>query len=106
MLSKNENLNNKTIVVTGAVGFVDANLVLELLKSYQNIHVIGVDSVTDYYDTSIKDLRLKEIGEAVTKTNSKWTLVKGNIADKALIDNLFNECKPAVVVNLAAQAGV
>lgn len=106
MLSKNVNLNYKTILITGVAGFIGANLVLELLRSYKNIHVIGVDSVTDYYDTSIKDWRLKEIEELVTKTNSKWTFVKGNIADKALIDNLFNDYKPAVVVNLAAQAGV
>lgn len=106
MLDKNVNLNGKTILVTGAAGFIGANLVLELLRNFESIHVIGLDSITDYYDVSIKEWRLKEIEKEVAKTSSKWTFVKGNLADKALIDELFANEKPAVVVNLAAQAGV
>lgn len=106
MLDKNVNLNNKTIFVTGAAGFIGANLVLELLRNFENIRVVGIDSITDYYDVSIKEWRLNEIEEAVKRTNSTWKFVKGNIADKPLIDSLFAEEKPAVVVNLAAQAGV
>ena len=104
MLSKNVNLTGKTVLVTGAAGFIGCNLTLALFKGYENIHVIGVDNMNDYYDVSIKEYRLQEI-EKVEKSG-KWTFIKGNIADKALIDKLFAEYKPAVVVNLAAQAGV
>lgn len=107
MLKPNVDLNNKTIFVTGAAGFIGCNLVLELLRSYQSIHIIGIDNMNDYYDVSIKEYRLSEIEKAVSaKADSKWTFVRGNIADKALIDSIFAEYKPAVVVNLAAQAGV
>ncbi|MBE6535683.1 MAG: NAD-dependent epimerase/dehydratase family protein [Ruminococcaceae bacterium] len=107
MLKPNVDLNNKTIFVTGAAGFIGCNLVLELLRSYQSIHIIGIDNMNDYYDISIKEYRLSEIEKAVSaKADCKWTFVRGNIADKALIDSIFAEYKPAVVVNLAAQAGV
>lgn len=107
MLNKNVHLNGKTVLVTGAAGFIGCNLVLSLLKEYQNIHVIGVDNLNDYYDVSIKEYRLQEIEKAEKSGKSgKWTFVKGNIADKTLMDTLFAEYKPAVVVNLAAQAGV
>ena len=107
MLKPNVDLNNKTIFVTGAAGFIGCNLVLELLRSYQSIHIIGIDNMNDYYDVSIKEYRLCEIEKAVSaKSDSKWTFIRGNIADKALIDSIFEEHKPAVVVNLAAQAGV
>lgn len=105
MLSKNVNLTGKTVLVTGAAGFIGSNLALELFKSYQNVHVVGLDNVNDYYDVSIKEYRLKEI-EKIEKSGGKWTFVKGNLADKALIENVFETYKPAVVVNLAAQAGV
>ena len=95
----------KTVLVTGAAGFIGSNLTLEFFRSYQNVHVVGLDNVNDYYDVSIKEYRLKEI-EKAEKAGGKWTFVKGNLADKALIDRVFEEYKPTVVVNLAAQAGV
>lgn len=102
MLSANVNLTGKTVLVTGAAGFIGANLVMELLKTVEDIHVVGLDSVNDYYDVSIKEYRLDQI----QKLGGKWTFVKGNIADKALVDNLFEQYRFSVVVNLAAQAGV
>ena len=102
MLTQNVNLTGKTVLVTGAAGFIGANLVMELLKTVEDIHVVGLDSVNDYYDVSIKEYRLQQI----EKLNGNWTFVKGNIADKALVDSLFAQYGFTVVVNLAAQAGV
>lgn len=99
-------LNNRFILITGASGFIGSNLVLKLLKDYENIHIIGIDNMNDYYDVSIKEYRLKKIEELVEKTNNKWSFYIGNIADKQLVDRIFNEHKPDIVVNLAAQAGV
>ena len=104
MLKENVNLNNSTILVTGAAGFIGANLVLRLLKEVENSTIIGLDNLNDYYDPTIKDFRLKEI-EKVESSN-KWVFVKGNLADKELIEKIFTEYTPKVVVNLAAQAGV
>ena len=107
MLKQNVDLNNKTILVTGAAGFIGCNLVLELLRSYQNIHIVGIDNMNDYYDVSIKEYRLSEIEKAVrAKEDCEWDFIRGSIADRELIDSIFAEHKPAVVVNLAAQAGV
>ncbi len=107
MLKSNVDLNNKTVFVTGAAGFIGCNLVLELLRSYNNIHIVGIDNMNDYYDVSLKEYRLTEIEKAVSeKADCEWDFIRGNIADKALIDEIFAEHKPAVVVNLAAQAGV
>ena len=102
MLEYNINLSGKTILVTGAAGFIGSNLVKRLFADFDTIRVIGIDSITDYYDVSLKHERLKEI-EGLSKD---WTFIKGNIADKALVDKLFEEYHPQVVVNLAAQAGV
>ena len=107
MLTPNIDLKNKTILVTGAAGFIGSNLVMELLKTVDPVTVVGLDNMNDYYDVSIKEYRLAEIDRlAATKTDSKWIFVQGNLADRAMIDRLFEEHSFAVVVNLAAQAGV
>lgn len=107
MLKPNIQLENKTILVTGAAGFIGANLALELLRTVHGVKLIGLDNMNDYYDVSIKEYRLAEIEElASKKSDCKWVFVKGNIADKALIEKIFTEFKPEIVVNLAAQAGV
>lgn len=100
-------LTNKTILITGSAGFIGSNLVKELLKTNEKINIIGFDSVNDYYDVSIKEYRLKEIEKlAESKPDCKYTFIKGNLADKVLIEKIFTEYKPDIVVNLAAQAGV
>lgn len=93
--------------MTGAVGFIGSNLVLELLGTQSSIEVIGIDNMNDYYDVSIKEYRLKQIEKAAAEhPESTWTFIKGSIADKALINEIFETYKPSIVVNLAAQAGV
>ena len=100
-------LKHKIILVTGAAGFIGANLVLELLSTQSPVTIIGVDSVNDYYDVSIKEWRLEQIEKSAGEhPESSWEFVRGNIADKPLIDKLFAKYKPAVVVNLAEQARV
>ncbi len=95
------------ILITGAAGFIGANLVLRLLKDEPNVEILGIDSVNDYYDVRLKEYRLQEIEKSVSQhPDCTWQFVKGNIADKGLIDKLFEEFKPEIVVNLAAQAGV
>lgn len=101
------NLENKAVLVTGAAGFIGGNLVPALLKKHPSIHVIGIDNLNDYYDVSLKEFRLRQIEEtARVHTDSKWTFVRGSIADRALVREVFERYRPAVVVNLAAQAGV
>ena len=100
-------LNNKTILVTGAAGFIGSNLVMELLRTLDSVNIINIDNMNDYYDVSLKKWRLKQIDELVAKCQkSKYTFIKGDISDKSLIDKIFADYKPDIVVNLAAQAGV
>ena len=102
MLKQNISLDNKTVLVTGAAGFIGSNLVKRLFQDVANIRIIGIDSITDYYDVNLKYERLREI-EALGRD---WTFVHASIADKDAVEKIFNDNKIAVVVNLAAQAGV
>ena len=106
MLSKNVDLNNTVILVTGAAGFVGANLVMALLSEAEGTQIIGIDSVNDYYDVALKDYRLQQIDEMCKDNKNAWIFKKGNIADKAFIEEVFSTYKLRIVVNLAAQAGV
>lgn len=99
-------LNGKNILVTGSPGFIGANLVMRLLKEMNSGTVISFDIMNDYYDPKLKEYRLKEIEKVAEKSAAKHVFVKGNLADKEKLDSVFAEYKPAVVVNLAAQAGV
>ena len=102
MLPYNVELDGKTVLVTGAAGFIGSNLVMRLFHDFRNIRVIGVDSITDYYDVNIKYERLKEI----ESLDRDWIFVRASIADKDVVERIFSENKISVVVNLAAQAGV
>ena len=100
-------LSGKTILVTGAAGFIGSNLVKRLLSEVSNVKIIGIDNINDYYDVSIKEYRLKEIEAlALERTESQWIFMKENIANKAMIADIFEKYQPQIVVNLAAQAGV
>lgn len=101
MLNYNISLEGKTVLVTGAAGFIGCNLSLKLLRESKNVTVVGIDNMNDYYDVRIKEERLAQLTQY-----SNFVFVKGDIADRAAIDTLFAEYRPQVVVNLAAQAGV
>ncbi len=100
------NLNDKTILVTGSPGFIGANLVIRLLRELSSGMVISLDSMNDYYDPRLKEYRLGLIEQESKESKVKHIFIKGNIADKRLVDEVFKQYKPSVVVNLAAQAGV
>lgn len=106
MVKEKVELNGKTILVTGSPGFIGANLVMRLLKEMTSGRIISLDLMTDYYDPGIKEYRLGQIEELAKESEVEHIFIKGNLADKALITDIFEKYKPAVVVNLAAQAGV
>lgn len=101
MLQQNVDLKSRPILITGAAGFIGANLSERLLRDIPDAQVIGLDSVNDYYDVRLKEYRLSELN-----TYPNFTFIKGNLADKALIDRTFEQYQPQIAVNLAAQAGV
>lgn len=102
MLPYNITLNGKTVLVTGVAGFIGSNLAKRLLTDYANLRVIGIDSITDYYDVSLKYNRLKKLEEF----GDRFVFIHDSIANREIIIRLFDEYKPSIVVNLAAQAGV
>ena len=102
MVTYNVTLENKTVLVTGAAGFIGANLAKRLLNDFATVKVIGIDSITDYYDVRLKQERLDEL----SRYGERFIFVKDNIANKAAIEDIFSQYQPQVVVNLAAQAGV
>lgn len=106
MLEINIELEGKTVLVTGAAGFIGSNLVLELLNTVKNIHIVGIDNMNDYYDVSLKEYRLQQINKCLETVSGAFVFIRDSIANKGIIDEIFNEYKPSVVVNLAAQAGV
>lgn len=107
MKKQNINLQGKTVLITGAAGFIGANLVLELLRSVNSIKIVGVDNLNDYYDVSIKEYRLRQIEKSVTQLKeSSWEFLRVSISDKETVDTIFAKYQPSIVINLAAQAGV
>lgn len=106
MSTRNIELSGKTILITGAAGFIGSHLAIALLKSAENVDIVGIDNMNDYYDVELKRDRISEIEKVSEKSLSKFTLIQGNIADANLVATIFHTYKPAIVVNLAAQAGV
>ena len=103
------NLSHKTVLVTGAAGFIGAFLCRRLLETVAGVKIVGLDSITDYYDLSLKEERLKmlsEAGSVAAKNGASFTFIKGDISDKETVDGVFKKYNPGIVVNLAAQAGV
>ncbi len=105
MLKPNIDINGKSILITGAAGFIGANLALALLKQFKDIKIIGIDNLNSYYDVSLKNYRLTEIEKAALN-GGEWTFIKGDISDMEFVKGVFDKFKPDIVINLAAQAGV
>ena len=103
---KNITLNNKTIVITGAAGFIGANLAMTLLNNVENVKLVGIDNLNDYYNVELKKYRLKKIESMANSSSNQWKFIQGDIADTSMIQNIFGQYTPSIVVNLAAQAGV
>lgn len=107
VLCSNVSLEGKTILVTGAAGFIGANLVIQLLTGLNEVHIVGIDNMNDYYDVALKEFRLNQITETANKhPKSTWTFIWGDIGNKQLVMDIFAQYTPQLVVNLAAQAGV
>lgn len=106
MKNRNIDLHDSIILITGAVGFIGANVVEKLLLSNRRVQIIGIDNMNDYYDVNLKQFRLQKIEQLARTSDSKWTFIEGTIANKKLINQVFKKFKPSIVVNLAAQAGV
>ena len=106
MLDKNINLEGKTVFITGVAGFIGSNLALELLNSINDINIVGIDNMNDYYDVSLKEYRLQQINECLKEVTGTFVFIRESIANKGIIDDIFDKYRPSVVVNLAAQAGV
>ena len=102
MVTYNVSLENKVVLVTGAAGFIGANLVKRLLNEFDSVKVVGIDSITEYYDVRLKYERLQEL----SAYGDRFVFIKDNIAKKEIVDSIFTDHHPQVVVNLAAQAGV
>ena len=106
MLEKNISLKGKTVLITGVAGFIGSSLALELLNSINDINIVGIDNMNDYYDVSLKEYRLQQINECLRKITGTFVFVRDSIANKDTIDEIFDKYRPSVIVNLAAQAGV
>ena len=102
MVTYNVSLENKVVLVTGAAGFIGANLVKRLLNEFDSVKVVGIDSITEYYDVRLKYERLQEL----SAYGDRFVFIKDSIAKKGVVDSIFTDHHPQVVVNLAAQAGV
>ena len=99
-------LEGATVLVTGAAGFIGGALVQRILRSQQDVKIVGIDNLNDYYDVSLKEYRLGLCDEAQAESGSSFRFVRGDIADKAFVDGIFRDHRPDIVVHLAAQAGV